>query len=313
MHLTRITTDVVQVPLTIPHRRQVAQQFVIALEQRSITRQLIANGLVYGVRTVSLAQQYRQQALADDRLHFPTCIRALWLGNTHHLQQRWHNIGDMGEAACNLPSRHPWYSADDQRHAKTTLTGKELVGRQRSRRRTGPTGAQHSIAALGTHLLQVIAVLELQPQLGQQDVVRVRGLGAIVGKKHKHGIGVLARLLEVLDQTPDLRIHGLGHAGIHLHAPLLVAFLFFAEAAPITGTGHTHHCRILSNQAQLGGTVASCLAQCIPTVLVDAPVLVDVSLGCLKWNMVGLEGHIGKERLSIPTLAIDVLQRFVDE
>ena len=94
-----------------------------------------------------------------------------------------------------------------------------------------------------------------------------------------------------------MKVHRLGHGGIDLHAPGVVALLFGRHSRPVGRGRHTDHRRIFGHQSQCRCPIAPGRAQSGPAILVDTLVFVDECTRCLHRNVVGLKCQVGIERL----------------
>ena len=219
----------------------------------------------------------------------------------------------MRQAVLDLAWLRAGDARDDQRHPDAAFACIELEGVERRCGRAGPTRSDDAVGALCAELVDPPLVLPVQPQPGAQRGVVVRALGPVVGQKDEHRVVELADLLEVLDQSPYMVVHRVGHAGVDLHAPLLVLVVLCAQALPVAGGLHRRHRRSRRYQPQRRRLVAARLAQRAPAVLVDALVLVDECARRLDRHMVGLKAKVGKEGLLVLGAGVDVLDRTVDE
>ena len=114
------------------------------------------------------------------------------------------------------------------------------------------------------------------------------------------------------DQPADMEVHRFGHRRVDLHPPGLVGLLCRAELVPVGAGGHRHHRGVGRHQPERDRFVAPRLAQRGPTGLVAALVFGDEFLGRLHRNVVGLERHIGEERLARARTSAQVVDRLVD-
>ena len=148
LRLARIAAQVVQMPLAIAHRHHVLHQFQIALEQRQIARQLIADGLIGRVHLLRLTFQHRQQTASHQGLNRLTPVAVARVRDAGQLKQGGRNVGHVRQAAVHLVLPSAGHAGDDQRRADAALTRIELVAAQRRSRSAGPTRPRDGVSAL---------------------------------------------------------------------------------------------------------------------------------------------------------------------
>ena len=214
----------------------------------------------------------------------------------------------MGERLAQGVGRSAWQPGDEHRHPDTPLGRVKLVASQGRHHGTGPARPGNAVGALASELVDVLAVLGFEPNLG---ILVVRTLGAVVRHEDEHRVVISPGGLEVGHQPANLKVHGLGHGGVDFHLSLLVQLVFFAQSLPLIGGAHANRRRVSRDHAQGSGALAALLAQHIPAVLVLAFVFVDKSFGCLDRHMVGLEAHVGKKRLVLRRVGFEVADHAV--
>jgi hypothetical protein len=156
----------------------------------------------------------------------------------------------------------------------------------------------------------------------EQEVARARragdhleqvgALGAVVAEHDEDRVLVLADLLQVVDQPPDVVVHVLHHAGVELH---LLAEQGAAGRREQRWVGHEPHAlgqlRARGRDAHLDLPLQALLAHGVPALVVFADMAVAPVLRQVVRVVRRLVRDIGEERLAVAAVGVDVADQLV--
>ena len=98
---TRILDDVVQVPLAITHRCQVAEQFKVTLEQGLVARQLIAQYFVGSSHSDGIACNDGHEAVTTQGIDGLPFVDRTGMLHAGQVKQSGHDVIHMREAGMH--------------------------------------------------------------------------------------------------------------------------------------------------------------------------------------------------------------------
>ena len=74
--------------------------------------------------------------------------------------------------------------------------------------------------------------MSIQPPAPHRQGIGIGGLRTIVRQEHKHRLVVLTGFFQVSDEPANVKVHGLGHGCINLHATRLIGFVRGTQRIP---------------------------------------------------------------------------------
>ena len=154
----------------------------------------------------------------------------------------------------------------------------------------------------------------LHPEIKAALDAGIAGLWAIVRGDDKDRILKLTRLLQMRDQSTNLHISGLDHAGIDLHRLGLHLLLVRTQTVP-----SAHACMhggcfgVFRHKAQSLGALKPILAQLVPTAIKLAGIFLGIFARRLHGDVDGLQGDIGQEWLIVLWPRVQIAQQLIDD
>ena len=118
-------------------------------------------------------------------------------------------------------------------------------------------------------------------------------------------------MLQVIDQSPNIEIHRLDHAGIDGHSLGLVALIFGRERVPVFRCRHSDTLALGWDNSQALRFSMSGFSNRVPADVVHAVVAIDELLGGLDRDVNRLKGQVGEERSPVGTLALDKIDGLI--